>query len=119
MPIRITHPYFAKIVIGSLANFKMRIKFPKYPVRVARIVIASDANVQIGGDLFTRLRVMDQSEGGVGEHKEQIDLDGAITLGGIAGDEMEFLTDIAFSGQNLVAATTKLLLQFEVIGGSR
>jgi len=113
--MRFTFPYLAKMSIGASAIFKYHIKLPAYPARVARILIASDANIQLGGDLFNRLIVRDDIAGG--EHKQQVDIDGALVLGGIAGDVMEFLTDIEISGINLVAATTKLLIQFDIIAG--
>ena len=108
-------PYLAKMTIGASANFKFGIKLPYYPFKAAKVIITSSQNLNLGGDLFNRLRVMDTLGGG--EHKEQVDIDGTIVLGGVANTYFTYQTDITIQGTNLDAATCKLLIQFLAIRG--
>lgn len=111
--VRSVSSHIAKISIGANADFKFLIKLPRYPIEVAQIVISSTQNLEIGGSLFNKLRVIDDKGGG--EHKEAVDLDGALSLGGIADTSFEFFEDQKFSGKNLDATTAKVLIQFLVV----
>lgn len=106
--------HVAKMEVGASASFKFLIKMLKYPTRVSRIVISASQNLELTNvGFFTKLRVLDNLGGG--EHKVDVDIDGSITLGGVAGTEFTLNQDLPFEGNNLDAATCKILVQFLII----
>ena len=108
-------PYFAKMVIGASASFKFRIRLPWSPCQISKIEVSTSQDIEFAGDLFNSLKIQDQLESSSGEHKKQVNFNGSVSMGGVAGTEMKFMDDIVISGKNLDASTANLLIQFLVI----
>lgn len=108
-------PYLAKMKVGANNNYKFAIQLPHVPCRVSRIIITSSQNITItGGNLFSNVVVNDQLES-TGREQEPVDIDGSLTLGGVAGTEMTFNQELQLQGENLTASEAKILVQLLVI----